>query len=73
MSTQSHKASGPSSTTEATLFQQAQAGCSTSLDKLMERHDGLVQVVVRQQVLGDLPFTEAVQAGRIGPVLRIEN
>jgi RNA polymerase sigma factor (sigma-70 family) len=57
---------GPSSTTEATLFQQAQAGCSTSLNKLMARHDGLVQAVVRQQVLGDLPFTEALQAGRIG-------
>ena len=70
MRTQIHKVGGPSSTTEATLFQQAQAGCTTSLNALMERHDGLVQAVVRQQVLGDLPFTEAVQAGRIGPVLR---
>jgi len=26
----------------------------------------LVQAIVRQQVLGDLPFTEALQAGRIG-------
>jgi len=66
MRTQSHKVGGPSSTTEATLFQQAQAGCSASLNELMERHDGLIQVVVRQQVLGDLPYTEAVQAGRIG-------
>ncbi len=41
-------------------------GIGTSLNELMERHDGLVQVVVRQQVLGDLPYTEAVQAGRIG-------
>ena len=32
----------------------------------MVRHDGLVQAVVRRQALGDLPFTEAVQAGRIG-------
>jgi len=32
----------------------------------MDRHDGLVQAVVRQQVLGNLPFTEALQAGRIG-------
>ncbi len=37
-----------------------------SLNKLMVQHDGLVQAVVRQQVLGDLPFTEALQAGRIG-------
>jgi RNA polymerase sigma factor (sigma-70 family) len=32
----------------------------------MHRHDGLVQAVVRQQCLGDLPFGEALQAGRIG-------
>jgi len=32
----------------------------------MTHHNGLVQAVVRQQVLGDLPFTEALQAGRIG-------
>lgn len=66
MRTQTHKVGGPSSTTEATQFQQAQAGCCASLNELMEHHDGLVQAVVRQQVLGDLPYTEAVQAGRIG-------
>jgi RNA polymerase sigma factor (sigma-70 family) len=66
MSTKRHKEGGPSSTTEATQFQQAQAGCCVSLNELMKCHDGLVQAVVRQQVLGDLPFTEAVQAGRIG-------
>ena len=66
MRTQTHKVGGPSSTTEATLFQQAQAGCSTSLNELMARHDGLVQAVVRQQVLGDLSFAEALQAGRVG-------
>jgi len=32
----------------------------------MSRHKGLVQAVVRGQVLGDLPFSEALQAGRIG-------
>ena len=36
------------------------------LNKLMAQHDGLVQPVARQQVLGDLPFPEALQAGRIG-------
>jgi RNA polymerase sigma factor (sigma-70 family) len=51
---------------EATQFIQAQAGCAESLNQLMARHDGLVQAVVRQQVLGDLPFEEALQAGRIG-------
>lgn len=57
---------GPGRVAEATLLTQAQAGCTDSLNQLMSRHDGLVQVVVRQQVLGDLPFAEAVQAGRIG-------
>jgi len=32
----------------------------------MAEHDGLVQALVRQQVLGPLPFAEALQAGRIG-------
>ncbi len=66
MRTQTHEAGGPDSDSEATLFQQARAGCSVSLNALMDRHDGLVQAVVRRQVLGDLPFAEALQAGRIG-------
>jgi hypothetical protein len=32
----------------------------------MKTHDGLVQAVVRKQILGDLPYDEAIQAGRIG-------
>lgn len=56
----------PSLATEIPLFGQAQAGCHRSLDRLMRRHDGLVHAVVRQQFLGDLPFAEALQAGRIG-------
>jgi RNA polymerase sigma factor (sigma-70 family) len=52
--------------TEAVLFRQAQAGCRESLNRLAERHDGLVHAVVRRQVLGDLPYAEAVQAGREG-------
>ncbi len=51
---------------EAIQFIQAQAGCIESLNRLMACHDGLVQAVVRQQVLGELPFEEALQAGRIG-------
>ena len=66
MRTQTHEVGGPGLVSEATLFQQARAGCSAGLDALMDRHDGLVQAVVRQQVLGDLRFTEALQAGRIG-------
>lgn len=60
-------AAGPSrAPTEASLFDQAQAGCRDSLDHLMAVHDGLVQAVVRRQVLGHLPFAEALQAGRQG-------
>jgi hypothetical protein len=66
MCTQIDKESGPGSTTEATQFHQAQAGCPGSLNALMTNHDGLVQTIVRQQVLGDLPFSEALQAGRVG-------
>jgi len=57
---------GPGALSKAALFRQAQSGCPDSLNALMRCHDGLVQAVVRRQVLGDLPFTEALQAGRIG-------
>jgi len=66
MCTQTHAAGDPGPVSEATLFQQARAGCPASLNALMHRHDGLVQAVVRQQVLGDLPSAEALQAGLIG-------
>jgi RNA polymerase sigma factor (sigma-70 family) len=49
-----------------TRFQQAQSGYPDCLNDLMARHDGLVHTVVRRQVLGDLPFGEALHAGRIG-------
>ncbi|MGD9047085.1 MAG: sigma factor, partial [Anaerolineae bacterium] len=57
---------GPGGLTGAALFRQAQAGCRDSLARLMAAHEGLVQVVVRKQALGHLPFAEALQAGRIG-------
>jgi len=59
-------AGGPGSTSEATLFRQAQAGCRDSLNLLMARHDGLVQAVVRRYGFGELAFTEAVHLGRMG-------
>jgi RNA polymerase sigma factor (sigma-70 family) len=52
--------------TEAVLFREAQAGCRECLNALMKAHDGLVHAVVRRQVLGELPYGEAIQAGRIG-------
>lgn len=52
--------------TEATLFEQAQAGCGASLNELMQRHERLVHFVVQRQWLFTLPYEEAVQAGRRG-------
>jgi RNA polymerase sigma factor (sigma-70 family) len=66
MCTQHWKAGDLGNTPEATLFAQAQAGCATSLDVLMARHDGLVQAVVRRYGTRHLPFAQAVQAGRLG-------
>jgi len=60
------KMGDPGLPAEIPLFERAQAGCQRSLDQLMRRHEGLVQAVVRQQFLGDLPFAEALHAGRIG-------
>ena len=57
---------GPGPAPEAILFRHAQAGCPASLNRLMARHDGLVQAVVRQQALGPLLFADALQAGRLG-------
>jgi RNA polymerase sigma factor (sigma-70 family) len=59
-------ADGPGKPTGAARFRQAQAGDRDSLSGLMVEHDGLVHAVVRRQVLGNLPFAEALQAGRIG-------
>lgn len=50
----------------ATLFKQAQAGCSESLNVLMVRHAGLVGWVVRRQQLFGLVYEDALQAGRCG-------
>ena len=52
--------------TGVVLFQQAQAGCRDSLERLMAAHEALVHHIVRQQALGCLSYGEAVQAGRIG-------
>ena len=66
MNTQHQRKDDPGQCTEVVLLRQAQTGGRESLNALMEKHDGLVHAVVRRQVLGDLPYTEALQAGRIG-------
>ncbi len=64
---EAEKRSGGSSwTTEATLYEQAQGGCSESLNELMGRHEGLVQLIVQRQWLLSLSYEEALQAGRQG-------
>ena len=66
MHTREHGTDDPGQPAEVVLFRQAQTGGRESLNALMEEHDGLVHAVVRRQVLGDLPYAEALQAGRIG-------
>ena len=66
MYTQHYGTDDPGPPAEVVLFRQAQTGGRESLNALMEKHDGLVHAVVRRQVLGDLPYAEALQAGRIG-------
>ena len=66
MSTHNQVIDSPGPDTGAILFHQAQAGCRLSLNGLMAKHEGLVQAVVRRQCLGQLPFDEALQAGRQG-------
>jgi len=51
---------------EATLFEQAQAGCQDSLNALMARHERLVHLVVQRQWLCTLTYEEGVQEGRRG-------
>lgn len=66
MYTRDHGTDDPGQPAEVVLFRQAQTGDRESLNALMERHDGLVHAVVRRQVLGELPYADALQAGRIG-------
>ncbi len=66
MKTEGKKKSGLGGHPEARLYEQVQEGCGDSLDLLMARHEPLVLYAVNRQKLGDLPFEEAVQAGRIG-------
>jgi RNA polymerase sigma factor (sigma-70 family) len=66
MQKQLSRTDDPGLPAEVVLFDQAQTGDRDNLNALMERHDGLVHAVVRRQVLGDLPYAEALQAGRIG-------
>lgn len=51
---------------EVRMYEQAQAGCRESLNQLMEKHEPLVLYAVQRQNLGDIPYEEAVQAGRMG-------
>lgn len=66
MKKENSKESGLGKHPEARRFEQAQGGCQESLDLLMGRHEPLVVYAVQRQNLGDLPWEEADQAGRVG-------
>ncbi len=43
----------------------AQAGCRECLNRLIEHHEGLIHVVLRQQHVGHTAYDDLVQEGRI--------
>jgi RNA polymerase sigma factor (sigma-70 family) len=47
------------------VFACAQAGCQTCQDGLMCQHERLVHFILRQRVLGDVPYEDLLQEGRI--------
>ena len=60
------EAGGFSWQTEATHYEQAQAGNQESLNGLLAQHEGLVRYAVNRQELYGLSYEEALQAGRWG-------
>jgi RNA polymerase sigma factor (sigma-70 family) len=66
MQTEAQKRTDLGMPPEASLYEQAQEGCRESLNELMERHEPLVLYAVKRQNLGDIPYEEAIQAGRMG-------
>jgi RNA polymerase sigma factor (sigma-70 family) len=52
--------------TEATQYEQAQAGNEESLNELLAQHESLVRYAVNRQELCGLSYDEALQAGRWG-------
>ena len=49
-----------------TIFVCAQAGCEACLEALLERHKGLVHVILRRQWGADLTYADMLQEGTIG-------
>ncbi len=48
------------------IYQCAQAGCPMCLNRLLKHHEGLIQVVLREQYLGGhSAYADLVQEGRI--------
>jgi RNA polymerase sigma factor (sigma-70 family) len=66
MSAHPCKTRGPGSTSEATLFRQAQHGNREALNRLMVRHDRLVQALIHRHGGGPLAYADALHAGRLG-------
>lgn len=56
----------PLEVTSPTIYACAQAGCQACLEVLLERHQGLVHVIVRRQWGADLAYGDLLQEGTIG-------
>ena len=50
---------------EPAVFACARAGCQACQDELMHQHDGLVHLILRRRVYGDVPYEDLHQEGRI--------
>jgi RNA polymerase primary sigma factor len=48
------------------IYECAQAGCQDCLGALLQRHEGLVHVILRRQWRGDVAYVDLLQEGRIG-------
>ena len=47
------------------VYRCAQGGCRACLNRLMERHEGLVHTVLRRQSRGGVPYEDLLQEGRM--------
>ena len=47
------------------VYRCAQDGCRACLNRLMERHDGLVHLILRQQAWDSIPYEDLLQEGRM--------
>jgi RNA polymerase primary sigma factor len=54
------------------IYECAQAGCQDCLGALLQRHEGLVHVILRRQWRSDMAYADLLQEGRIAMWRAIE-